>query len=105
LGLRDIPLSLARCGSIKREAKEGRLTVTRKISIIQWLAWLYAANDERTGLRRVDELAAAGKIRKLLVHETSRIARRNSVAINSSRCASITAFRSTGMPKDRDATT
>ena len=32
------------------------------------------------GLRRIEELAAAGKIRKVLVHEISRIARRNSVA-------------------------
>lgn len=39
-----------------------------------------ASDDERAGLRRVEELAAAGKIRKVLVHEISRIARRNSVA-------------------------
>jgi DNA invertase Pin-like site-specific DNA recombinase len=39
-----------------------------------------ANDDERDGLRRVEELAAAGKIRKVLVHEISRIARRNSVA-------------------------
>src|SRR6201982_1607906 len=36
--------------------------------------------DERHGLRRVEELAEAGKIKKVLVHEVSRIARRNSVA-------------------------
>ena len=39
-----------------------------------------SASDERKGLQRVAELAAAGKIRKVLVHEISRIARRNSVA-------------------------
>lgn len=39
-----------------------------------------AENGERHGLRRVEELARAGKIRKVLVHEISRLARRNSVA-------------------------
>jgi DNA invertase Pin-like site-specific DNA recombinase len=39
-----------------------------------------AENGDRHGLRRVEELAAAGKIKKVLVHEISRIARRNSVA-------------------------
>jgi DNA invertase Pin-like site-specific DNA recombinase len=39
-----------------------------------------ASDDERHGLRRVEDLAATGKIRKVLVHEISRIARRNSVA-------------------------
>lgn len=39
-----------------------------------------ANDDERHGLRRVEDLAAAGKIRKVLVHEISRIARRNSIA-------------------------
>ena len=39
-----------------------------------------AAADDRHGLKRVKELAEAGKIRKVLVHEISRIARRNSVA-------------------------
>jgi DNA invertase Pin-like site-specific DNA recombinase len=39
-----------------------------------------ANDDERDGLRRIEELAAAGKIQKVLVHEISRIARRNSVA-------------------------
>ena len=34
----------------------------------------------RHGLKRVEELAAAGKIRKVLVHEISRVARRNSIA-------------------------
>jgi DNA invertase Pin-like site-specific DNA recombinase len=37
-------------------------------------------SDQRHGLQRVEELAAAGKIRKVLVHEISRVARRNSVA-------------------------
>jgi DNA invertase Pin-like site-specific DNA recombinase len=36
--------------------------------------------DERRALQRVEELAASGKIRKVLVHEISRIARRNSIA-------------------------
>src|SRR5882724_3594196 len=35
--------------------------------------------DERHGLKRVEELSEAGKIRKVLVHEVSRVARRNSV--------------------------
>jgi DNA invertase Pin-like site-specific DNA recombinase len=39
-----------------------------------------AADEDRHGLKRVEELAAAGRIRKVLVHEISRIARRNSVA-------------------------
>lgn len=39
-----------------------------------------AGDDEREGLRRVEELAAAGQIQKVLVHEISRLARRNSVA-------------------------
>jgi DNA invertase Pin-like site-specific DNA recombinase len=38
-----------------------------------------AADDGRAGLRRVEELAEGGKIRKVLVHEISRLARRNSV--------------------------
>jgi len=36
--------------------------------------------EDRHGLRRVEELAEAGQIRKVLVHEISRIARRNSIA-------------------------
>jgi DNA invertase Pin-like site-specific DNA recombinase len=39
-----------------------------------------AAADDRHGLKRVEELAEAGKIQKVLVHEISRIARRNSIA-------------------------
>jgi DNA invertase Pin-like site-specific DNA recombinase len=39
-----------------------------------------AENGQRHGLRRVEELARTGKIRKVLVHEISRLARRNSVA-------------------------
>jgi len=38
-----------------------------------------ADDDERHGLKRVVELAQAGKIKKLLVHEISRLARKNSV--------------------------
>jgi DNA invertase Pin-like site-specific DNA recombinase len=36
--------------------------------------------EDRHGLQRVEELAEAGQIRKVLVHEISRIARRNSIA-------------------------
>lgn len=36
--------------------------------------------EERAGLQRVEELARAGKIKKVLAHEVSRIARRPSVA-------------------------
>lgn len=39
-----------------------------------------SASDQRQGLQRVEGLAAAGKIKKVLVHEISRVARRNSVA-------------------------
>jgi DNA invertase Pin-like site-specific DNA recombinase len=38
------------------------------------------AKDSRHGLQRVEELARAGIVRKVLVHEVSRLARRNSVA-------------------------
>lgn len=36
--------------------------------------------EDRTGLREVESLAAAGKVRKVLVHEVSRLSRRPSVA-------------------------
>jgi DNA invertase Pin-like site-specific DNA recombinase len=39
-----------------------------------------AQEDQRHGLRRAEHLARQGKIKKVLVHEVSRIARRNSVA-------------------------
>src|SRR5438552_12257970 len=39
-----------------------------------------AQEDQRHGLRRAELLARDGKIKKVLVHEISRIARRNSVA-------------------------
>src|SRR5437868_192853 len=39
-----------------------------------------AEDGDRCGLRRVEELARVGKIKKALVHEISRLARRNSVA-------------------------
>src|SRR6476659_10530068 len=39
-----------------------------------------AQEDQRHGLRRAEQLARDGKIKKVLVHEISRIARRNSVA-------------------------
>lgn len=39
-----------------------------------------ADKDDRPGLMRIEELARAGKIKKVLVHEISRIARRPSVA-------------------------
>ena len=39
-----------------------------------------AGDDERHGLHRAAQLARDGHIRKVLVHEISRIARRNSVA-------------------------
>jgi DNA invertase Pin-like site-specific DNA recombinase len=39
-----------------------------------------AQDDHRHGLRRAEELAQSGKIKKVLVHEVSRVARRNSVA-------------------------
>ena len=39
-----------------------------------------ADQSEREGLIRCEELARAGKIKKVLVHEVSRIARRNSIA-------------------------
>jgi DNA invertase Pin-like site-specific DNA recombinase len=39
-----------------------------------------ADDNERHALRRVGELAEAGKIKKVLAHEISRVARRNSIA-------------------------
>jgi DNA invertase Pin-like site-specific DNA recombinase len=39
-----------------------------------------AEEIERHGLHRVEELARAGTIKKVLVHEISRLARRNSIA-------------------------
>src|SRR5262249_66578 len=39
-----------------------------------------ADDADRPGLRRVETLAREGKIRKVLVHEISRLARKNSVA-------------------------
>ena len=41
-----------------------------------------ADKEDRTGLQRAEELAKAGKIKKVLAHEVSRIARRPSVAHN-----------------------
>ncbi len=37
-------------------------------------------DNERHGLRRVEQLAREGRIKKVLVHEISRIARKNSIA-------------------------
>jgi len=39
-----------------------------------------ADEADRPGLQRAEELARAGKVRKILVHEVSRLARRNSIA-------------------------
>jgi DNA invertase Pin-like site-specific DNA recombinase len=39
-----------------------------------------AEDHERDSLRRAEQLARDGKIKKVLVHKVSRIARRNSVA-------------------------
>lgn len=38
-----------------------------------------ADEADRHGLKRVEELATAGKIKKVLVHEVSRLARKNSI--------------------------
>lgn len=38
-----------------------------------------ADESERHGLKRVEELAEAGKVKKVLVHEVSRLARKNSI--------------------------
>src|SRR5687768_13304478 len=38
-----------------------------------------AIEDERHGLKRAEALALEGKIKKVLVHEVSRIGRRNSI--------------------------
>jgi DNA invertase Pin-like site-specific DNA recombinase len=38
-----------------------------------------ASGVDRTGLKRIEELAEAGKIKKVLVHEVSRVARTNSI--------------------------
>jgi DNA invertase Pin-like site-specific DNA recombinase len=39
-----------------------------------------ADESDRHGLHRAEELARTGKVRKILVHEVSRLARRNSIA-------------------------
>jgi len=39
-----------------------------------------ADQDQRHGLKKVERLARAGKIKKVLVHEISRLGRRNSIA-------------------------
>lgn len=39
-----------------------------------------ADEDDRHGLKRAEELATSGKVKKVLVHEISRLARKNSVA-------------------------
>jgi len=39
-----------------------------------------ADEDDRHGLRHVEELARSGRVKKVLVHEISRLARKNSVA-------------------------
>lgn len=39
-----------------------------------------AIESDRPGLQRVEELARSGEVKKVLVHEISRLARRNSVA-------------------------
>lgn len=39
-----------------------------------------AEETERTGLHRAEALARAGTVKKILVHEVSRLARRNSIA-------------------------
>ncbi len=41
-----------------------------------------ADESERHGLRQIDELARAGKIKKVLVHEVSRLSRRPSVVMS-----------------------
>jgi DNA invertase Pin-like site-specific DNA recombinase len=38
-----------------------------------------ASANDRTGLKRIEELAESGKIKKVLIHEVSRIARTNSI--------------------------
>lgn len=38
-----------------------------------------ADESERTGLKRAEELVVSGKVKKVLVHEVSRLARKNSV--------------------------
>jgi DNA invertase Pin-like site-specific DNA recombinase len=38
-----------------------------------------ASANERTGLKRIEELAESGAIKKVLVHEVSRVARTNSI--------------------------
>ena len=38
-----------------------------------------ASAVDRTGLKRIEELAESGKIKKVLVHEVSRVARTNSI--------------------------
>ncbi|KAB2637846.1 MAG: recombinase family protein, partial [Verrucomicrobia bacterium] len=63
---------------LRQTAEENGWTV---VEVIETTGLSGNANDaDRHDLDRVRELASAGAIRKVLVHEVSRIARRNSIA-------------------------
>jgi DNA invertase Pin-like site-specific DNA recombinase len=72
------------CGARARQVSELQAYAEAKnyevVEVCEEMISGSAEDDERHGLRRVEELARAGKIEKVLVHEISRLARRNSVA-------------------------
>jgi DNA invertase Pin-like site-specific DNA recombinase len=79
---------LVRVSTVKQETSrqisELRTYATLKgyeiVEICQETVSGNANGDERHGLRRAEALATEGKVKKVLVHEISRLARRNSVA-------------------------
>jgi DNA invertase Pin-like site-specific DNA recombinase len=79
---------LVRVSTVKQETSrqisELRTYATSKgyeiVEICQETVSGNANGDERHGLRRAEALAIEGRVKKVLVHEISRLARRNSVA-------------------------
>ena len=84
-----VPIAiLVRVSTVKQETSrqisELRMYAASKgyeiVEICQETVSGNANGDERHGLRRAEALAIEGKVKKVLVHEISRVARRNSVA-------------------------
>jgi len=66
-----------------RQISELRLVATSRdwevVEVVEE-AGVSGSSDERPGLERILELAQAKKIKKVMVHEVSRVARKNSIA-------------------------
>ncbi len=77
---------LVRCSSLKQETDRQVSELSayadskgyEVVEVLQESITGTAADDLRTGLHRAEELARTGKIKKVLVHEVSRLARKNS---------------------------